>query len=103
MINRTMIGVVIGVSIITGAWFHGNSYGKQSVEAEYNEALAEKVELSRALADNVDLLNQERTKKAAQKVRTIYVETDPTGCIDTGIPSGLLDTLRREADRSETD
>lgn len=95
---RQSLAIVILAFVMSGlAWYHGNRHGRESVEARYRAELEEHAARADALAVQIVLLQTEAKKATGQKVRTIYVEKDPTGCADTAVPTGMLDTLRADA------
>jgi hypothetical protein len=85
--NLKLIAGVLFVSII---WFAGYKYGIYKIEyQEIQNDLTAKLNEKQKLID----------KKTSAKVRTIYVQEDATGCIDTTIPDGVLEALHSDSIR----
>lgn len=96
--NRYLIGVVAGVVLVVGVWLHGQRTGRTACQQAATDAANE---IAQAYADQADELRsraEQRKTIVREKVRTIYVEKDPTGCADTAAPEWMLDSLRPSAD-----
>lgn len=89
---------VIIVAVIAGLWYHGYTYGKDSVEHEYQKKALEYQAAMRHLGDEYEKAKAERQIVTKTKVKTIYVEADPTGCADAPALSGVLGALRSDSD-----
>lgn len=85
---------IIGAAVIAAVWYHGNHHGKQSVHLEYQEKAIEYQEAMSVVADELDKAQKEKTIEVKTKVKTIYVEADPTGCADARPIDGVLNALR---------
>lgn len=93
MINKYLLFAVILAASTAVSGFYGYDLGVKVTNAGYAEAAKKEKEKSKESADIIGKANAQRNKDTAVKVRTIYVEKDSTGCLDTAIPAGLLQQL----------
>lgn len=96
--NKYLIGAVAGIGLLLAVWFAGERHGRLSCEAAQNKAANE---IAQSYADQADELRASKTEREVvtrEKVRTIYVEKDPTGCADHRGLDSVLDSLRPSAD-----
>lgn len=77
------------VLIAVSGWF-GYDYGVKSTRADMQ------AQIDSTLEEQSKLIEQLQAQKPVvrEKVRTIYVEKDDTGCADTAIPDGVLSQLK---------
>lgn len=94
VISRWLVGAAAVVLVVTGAWMHGRSAGVEAERVAAASRLTAAEQEYRKQADKLESKLAEAERRAAERVRTIYREVDPTGCADTTAPSGMLDQLR---------
>ena len=51
MITKYIIGAAVGISIVAGAWWHGNYHGKQSAELHTAKAWLDSAEVARDIQE----------------------------------------------------
>ena len=86
LINRYILGGVAFVVAIAAVWLHGNSTGKDSIRAEYQEQVTEAQDESRKLADELEKEKLRIKVKTVERIREIKTAADPTGCADSIAP-----------------
>lgn len=86
------------IAIAGALWWHGVSYGQYKTEIKYQQQAIQYQQAMRHLGDELEKEKAVIQSETKEKVRTVYVEADPTGCADTAIPNGLLRSLRSSTD-----
>ena len=97
IIMLTALSAVLG-----GVWAHGNSHGKQTMKAAYTKVINASLVKQSELIDSLEESKNKRTVITKEKIRTVYVKDDPTGCADTDVPIWMLDSLPTSEARSAT-
>lgn len=88
MIPKYLIGAAAGISLLIGAWFHGNYHGKKIKDLEIQTAKAEASELARA---------QERQKQEAINAH-LQSQKDELDIINSNLLSDIS-RLQQRANR----
>ena len=98
MTQAYAIVAIISAGALVGSWFHGNATGRDSVEAEYNQAILQAQFKSRNLADQLAKEKLKIKVEYRDRVKKIYVAEDPAGCADSTAPDWVLDSVHRKSD-----
>lgn len=85
---------ILLVIIVVAVWYTGFRYGKYSIESEYVKQVQEQREITDQLTRNLNDKQKIISNLKNTGIRTIYVEKDATGCLDTTVPDGVLQVLR---------
>lgn len=88
--------------MIGALWYSGFKYGVYHVEAKQARLIEDYRKATDILAVELQRRQQLLKDENGNKVRTVYVEKDATGCTDTTVPTGVLDALRSSALGSES-
>ncbi len=92
MVNKYLI-LGLGITGLIGiAWMHGYSTGGNKCEAEYKAAQ----EKANKRQDELIQELEDARQNTREKVRTVYVEKDASGCDNTDIPDGVFSELSSE-------
>jgi len=84
--------VVAGLLVAVGFWVY--SLGYSSCEADHLKAAEAARQAQSELADKADKEIKVERSKSEARIRTIYVEKDASGCADSALPVGVLNSLR---------
>ena len=95
------IKLVLGVILVVVIWYAGYKYGMFKIEARQLEVVKEYQEIQNNLTAKLYEKQQVIDKKTSVKVRTIYVQEDPTGCLNTDIPDGVYEALHSNPTRPD--
>jgi hypothetical protein len=100
MIWRAQIaaGLLAAALVATaGVWWHGYRTGKvaerTALELRHNQAMQRARDQQEALADELERAKGQRTIVYRDRVRTVQVAADPSGCGDVPIPDSVRDAL----------
>ena len=94
MLNKYLIGGLVALAVVGGAWYHGYSYGYDKAVIENQEAQAEQLEVD---SDNADALGDATNKREAEvkeRIKYVYRVQDSTGCLKSDVPAGVYDLVR---------
>ena len=94
MINKHLVGGLVALVVVGGAWYHGYSYGYDKAVIENQKAQAEQL---KADANNADALNDATNKREAEvkeRIKYVYRVQDSTGCLKSDAPDGVYDLVR---------
>jgi len=86
------------VAGVIGIWLHGYQMGKTVQEAAHSDAMDELREQAATLADELETVQSQRRIEYQDRVRTVYVEPDSSGCANVAIPVGVRDALGGSSD-----
>jgi len=81
-----------GLLVAIGFWIY--SLGYNSCEADHLKAAEADRQAQSESADKADQEIKVERAKSEARVRTIYVEKDASGCADSALPFGVLNSLR---------
>lgn len=85
--------LILGAVFVVIIWYSGYKYGVFSVESKQLVITKKHEHVQNTLTAKLQKQQQLLDKKTSVKVRTIYVQEDATGCIDTAIPNGVFEAL----------
>lgn len=92
LISKFALQLGLFAAALFASWFHGNMTGRNWCEDEHRQAQIEAIEdAEKAISKLPDLRQETR-----ERVRTIYVEKDDSGCADAVIPERVLQQLQRK-------
>lgn len=97
--TKPLIIVAAVLSLIAGAWFHGNQHGKTTMEAQYTEAENElRQELDRLRRESVKIQREKESEiarlrqDADERLAQLEAENEQLReYMDTHIPTDALD------------
>lgn len=93
---RALLGLGICMSFMYGTF----RFGQLTKEFEYEEAAQKVRERESELITELQTKQAEIEDLKSRGVRRIYVEKDPTGCIDAVVPDGVLAVLGATTNKS---
>lgn len=85
------------------AGWTGYTQGVKAERVKFAQAAIEQQEAQGKLAEELAYLRSKAERKTKQRVRTVYVEKDSTGCADNDALNSVLNVLRTSEDRPTTD
>lgn len=92
LISKLSLQLGLFAAALFASWTHGNMTGRDWCEDEHKQAQIEAIEdAEKAISKLPDLRQETR-----ERVRTIYVEKDDSGCADAAIPDRVLQQLQRK-------
>ena len=83
-------GAALALSVIAGAWWHGDRHGRLKCEHAATQAVIVHQNAMRELADMVETERAKRAPVVREKIEVIRYVEDPTGCADTTVPADIL-------------
>jgi hypothetical protein len=103
--NHYLIAGAIAATVLVGWKIHAMGYtaGANDVAVAYAEALADAKEKEKKDVIEVIKWKEKKVIEYRDRVQTIKVAADPTGCLDTGLADvGLSGMLRTDSDPSRS-
>jgi hypothetical protein len=91
--------LVAGVFVVLVSAYLGYTAGINGVKADQLATLKKYQTENRELASELEVEKAKIKIETIETVRVIERETDPTGCIDTTVPDGVLSSIRDRTDR----
>lgn len=87
------LGVLLALSAVAGAWWHGNNHGRLKCEHAATQAVIAHQKALRELADMIEAERAKRAPVVREAIEVIRYVEDPTGCADVVLPADILDRL----------
>jgi hypothetical protein len=92
MIYKAGAILLLLATVLAAAWFNGHTNGYDSAKREQQDINEKVLKRQDKLISELETAKREAATK--QKVKNVYITQDPTGCADSVIPDGLLQSIR---------
>jgi len=92
------IPYIIGAVVIASVWMHGNYHGKQSIELQYLNDIADHQETIRIMADELTDAQNNREVVVKEVIKNVYTEVDNSGCADSDMLDSVYKSLGGSTD-----
>lgn len=92
LISKFTLQLGLFAAALFASWMHGSITTRNWCEDEHKQAQIEAIEDAEKAINKLPDLRQE----TRERVRTIYVEKDDSGCADAAIPERVLQQLQRK-------
>lgn len=94
MLNKYLIGGVVAILVIGGAWYHGYSYGYDKAAIDNQEARQDQLDADANNAEKLDEATQQQKVIIQKEIQYVYQAKDDSGCLDYELDDGLYELVR---------